>query len=298
MEFNLEYYRTFYHVARLSSVTQAARLLCVTQPAVTHSIRELESALGCQLFVRLPKGMELTEEGQRLYGYVSQALELLERGEEQVASHRKETVVIGATETALYSGLLAGLKEFRDRREDIAFHITGSSTPELVEAVRAGRVDFGVMVTPLPPVQELAVRDLGRFQDIFAAGHSFDRLRDKVLSAKELCDLPLATVETGTAARKHIDLWFSQQGAELRPDFSVRTSSLILPFVKLGLAIGYVPKVFAQEAMDAGEIFPLQTEIPLPQRKIVLLTHPGRPCSSLISALIHYLSGRLGELAI
>ena len=63
MNFNLEYYRAFFAVANLLSFTKAAQRLCLTQPAVSHSVRKLETELGCKLFIRLPSGLKLTNEG-------------------------------------------------------------------------------------------------------------------------------------------------------------------------------------------------------------------------------------------
>lgn len=56
MEISFDYYKVFYEVARSHSITLAASHLCLTQPTVTKYIQNLESALGCQLFVRSQKG--------------------------------------------------------------------------------------------------------------------------------------------------------------------------------------------------------------------------------------------------
>ena len=63
---NLEYYKSFYYVARLGTVTAAADALCLTQPTVTSAIRKLEEQLGCPLFLRTKRGMSLTAEGALL----------------------------------------------------------------------------------------------------------------------------------------------------------------------------------------------------------------------------------------
>ena len=52
-------------VAQVSSLTAAAKLLSITQPALTRCISEVEEDLGIQIFMRLPRGVALTEEGER-----------------------------------------------------------------------------------------------------------------------------------------------------------------------------------------------------------------------------------------
>ena len=64
---NLEYYKVFYHVGRLHSITLAAKELSISQPAVSQSIHQLERNLGCTLFQRTARGMKFTAEGDLLF---------------------------------------------------------------------------------------------------------------------------------------------------------------------------------------------------------------------------------------
>ena len=78
-------YRVFYTVARLGSFTKAAGALLSSQPNLTRTIRNLESALGCTLFVRSNRGAVLTPEGEKLFARVSVACEQIQAGEEELA---------------------------------------------------------------------------------------------------------------------------------------------------------------------------------------------------------------------
>ena len=70
MNVNFELYRIFYVVANAGNITKASKELCISQPAVTQSIRTLEEQLGGKLFIRTPKGVVLTNEGEILYNYI------------------------------------------------------------------------------------------------------------------------------------------------------------------------------------------------------------------------------------
>ena len=70
MEISLDYYRVFYYAARCGSLTKAAELLYSNQPNVTRVIRLLENELGCRLFFRTNRGVQLTPEGKILYTHV------------------------------------------------------------------------------------------------------------------------------------------------------------------------------------------------------------------------------------
>ena len=78
-----DYYRIFYHVAQHHSFTKAAEVLHNNQPNITRCMNNLETELGCHLFVRSNRGVSLTPEGQKLFNHVAIAFEQLELGEAQ-----------------------------------------------------------------------------------------------------------------------------------------------------------------------------------------------------------------------
>lgn len=120
-------YRVFYTVARFGSFTKAASVLLASQPNLTRTIRNLESALGCTLFVRSNRGVSLTPEGEKLFARVSVACEQIQAGEEELASDRSlqsGVVSIGASETALHGFLLPVLGAFHRAYPGIRLRIS------------------------------------------------------------------------------------------------------------------------------------------------------------------------------
>jgi DNA-binding transcriptional LysR family regulator len=75
---NLEWYRSFVAVYQIGTVSGAAQVLYLTQPAVSQHIASLESALSTQLFERMPRRMLPTEAGKRLYNQAIAAIETLD----------------------------------------------------------------------------------------------------------------------------------------------------------------------------------------------------------------------------
>ena len=72
MDLNQSQLKAFEIIAELGSISAAARKLRVTQPALTRRLQNLEAALEAPLFFRLPKGLRLSETGQKLLRYVHQ----------------------------------------------------------------------------------------------------------------------------------------------------------------------------------------------------------------------------------
>ena len=78
MNISYEAYRVFYYTAKTRSFTQAANALGNSQPNITRIIKNLERELGCTLFLRNNRHVELTAEGETLYRHVSAAFEQLQ----------------------------------------------------------------------------------------------------------------------------------------------------------------------------------------------------------------------------
>ena len=104
MDIALDYYRIFEAVARHRSFTRAAEALVNSQPNLTRAVHNLEAELGCRLFLRSSRGVELTPEGEALYAHVTAAMEQLRAGEAELQRQRElrsGMVSIACSETAL-----------------------------------------------------------------------------------------------------------------------------------------------------------------------------------------------------
>lgn len=292
LDFNLEYYRAFYYVSKLGSMAKAAKALYISQPAISRSIQELEKHLHVNLFVRKARGVSLTPEGEKLFEYVMAAFDNLISGEQEIQhyqQHVKGTIKIAATETPLYYFLLDKLESFKQSNPHVYFQVSGSASQDTVAMLRNGAADFALAVSPLKAADDMNVITGQTFQDIFVAGTSFTALKERVLKADELVQSPIICVEKGTSARGLIDLWFQEQGIFFEPDYTVRTSTTVLPFVERNLGIGIVPDLFAKKAIEEGSIFQVMSERPLYPREILIIHQKDVPFSLLCEKFLKHL---------
>ncbi|MFC7298882.1 LysR family transcriptional regulator [Herminiimonas aquatilis] len=104
---DIELARTFLHIVHTGSFIAAATRLHVTQTAVTARVQNLESQLGCSLFIRNRAGARLTNDGERFVGYASQLVQTWDaaRRDLPLPEGAKETIAIGA-EISLSNPLL------------------------------------------------------------------------------------------------------------------------------------------------------------------------------------------------
>lgn len=292
MNIDLEYYRIFYYVAKAGSFTQAGEDLCISQPAVSQAIKLLETNLGSRLFIRIPKGVKLTPEGEVLYNYVQRGYEYLILGEEKfkkMLDLENGEIRIGASDMTLQYYLLPYLEKFHEKFPKIKVTVTNAPTPETLKYLYDGKIDFGIVSEPFESRQDVKTIRVKMIQDTFVAGSKFYELQDKILSFKELERLPIICLEKNTSTRKYIDNYLLNNNVVLRPEFELATSDMIVKFAVRNLGIGCVVSDFAQEAIAEGKLFELKFKKTIPQRHFSIITSINNPVSKAAKELINML---------
>jgi DNA-binding transcriptional LysR family regulator len=143
--------RYFNAVARHGSFSAAAKALGMTQPGLTKAVRRLEASLDCALFVRLPRGVALTEQGQALLRHAGLLeVQLLDaRGEVRALGRGAVGVLrIGAGPSWLSRALPRIVAELSARYPGLSFQVEGGFNRSLTEALRAGDLDLVVSALP------------------------------------------------------------------------------------------------------------------------------------------------------
>ena len=300
MNVSFEYYKVFYHVARLGSITLAAKALFLSQPAVSKCIRQLEKVLGCALFYRMHKGMRLTPEGEVLYQHVAQACEQIAIGEKKIQAMLHldwGSIHIGSSDMIMHAFLLPYLEQFHKDYPKVRISTITASTPETIASLRARRIDLGVVFSPVEENEDLDIIPVCRVQDTFIAGNTFRHLEGSVLSPDEVAKLPIVCPEKGTSTRAYLDAFFQSHGVVLDPECELATTVLIVPFAERGLGVGITVRRFAEESLRAGSVFELQTTHKIPKRAIAVVTRKRSQISHAGHAFIRCLTGKETEEA-
>jgi glycine/D-amino acid oxidase-like deaminating enzyme len=137
--------RYFNAVARHRSFSAAARALRMTQPGLTKAVRRLEASLQCALFVRLPRGVALTEQGQALLRHASQLEIQLQDARDEVRGLARGAVGVlrvGAGPSWLSRALPRIVAKLTAEYPGLSFQVAGGFNVGLMEALRAGEGRF------------------------------------------------------------------------------------------------------------------------------------------------------------
>ncbi|ADL33573.1 transcriptional regulator LysR family [Butyrivibrio proteoclasticus B316] len=286
---NFEYYKVFYYVGKLGSITGAAKELSISQPAVTQSVHQLEKALGCSLFQRTSRGMKFTSEGELLYRYVERGYEQIDLGEHrlrQIQHLDAGEVRIGASDMTLRFFLLPFLEKFHELYPGIKVTVTNGPTPETLDYLDDDKIDFGVISTPFAEKEGYNFFRVSTIEDTFVAGRRFIQYKNRMLDFSDLKNIPLILLEGNSSTRNYIDNFLQSYNVDIRPEFELSTSDMIVQFALRNLGVGCVVKNFAQEYLDSGVLFELRFKSLIPKRDICVITDETRPLSIAASRLL------------
>ena len=292
---NYDYYRIFYYVAQYQSFTKAAEMLRNNQPNITRYINNLESELGCKLFIRSNRGVKLTPEGENLFEHVAIAQEHLRLGESELQKEKELNsglITLGVSENALRIFLLDHLERFHEQYPHVRLRITNHTTPEALESLRNDLCDFSVVTTPIDLPHLLQVSVLDHFEDIFICGKKYKDFASKRHSLDEFKDTPFISLTSQTGTRNFYNQYFLDNGVSFHPDIEVSTTDQIIPLIVHNLGIGFYPRKLAQPYLDKGEVFEIPLIQSLPHRKVCLVKDPNKSQSIASSKLIESLTHR------
>ena len=288
MNISYDAYRVFFYTAKYRSFTLAARALQNSQPNITRTIKNLEQALGCTLFLRNNRRVELTQDGETLYRHVSDAFEQLQAGEEALrrgGGLDGGILRITATEVALRVFLLPVLSQFRARYPGVHIKLLNSSTPAAIEELSKGLADLAFVTTPVDITGKLRSTPLTDVREVAVCGGAYRSLTGCKVTLEALSGYPLISLGEHGSTYRFYSQFFADHHVPFEPDIEAATADQILPMVKANLGIGFVPASFLSEADWGQSIYPIDLVQKLPPRQVCLVESVQQPAAAAAKEL-------------
>ena len=288
MAVRLESYRVFKEVAEAGNISAAAKELCLSQSAVSQSVKQLETALDARLFVRSPRGVALTGEGRMLYQYVRSALGLLATGEDKLSQARQllaGSLSIGASDTVTDWFLTPYLRSFHREHPGIRMRIVSGRSAKVLALLRAGAVDIA-FASSTAVGTGLEAWPCFTTHAVFVAGRGYPCDFGHVYSLREIADLPLILLDRKASSRVYLERFFLGSGVALAPEIELSSRHLLSSLAQIGLGVAGVTLEFVQDALDAGEIRLLRTDFQIPERSVDMCTLQDVPPTAAAAAFM------------
>ncbi|GGY77347.1 LysR family transcriptional regulator [Pseudoduganella plicata] len=244
--------RYFVETARLSSFTQAAGLLHVTQSTISKMVHQLEEELGTPLLIRDGRRLTLTDTGRVVYA----------RGQEMLATMRTLAAEVRDIQATRRGTLTVGippminllftpaLKAFRERHPDIALVLREETGQQAERLVAAGELELGMTVLPADPGLAVETLPVATYPIWALAAPGTFRAGRRTLPLKALKELPLVLLTDDFAITRALRQAFT--GAGFAPRVAAQSAQWdwLVEMASAGIGVALLPEPFIDRLAD------------------------------------------------
>ncbi len=270
----------FLEVARQGSLARACNALSISQPALSKTLKELETLLETTLFVRSKSGAALTNAGVAFMRFAGPSVQALREGVNSLRSGEHETVtarlgVLSTAESLLVPEVVTRLHE---RHPALIVSVMTGPSAYLLSQLRVGELDLVVgRMTDSPQIQGLTFEHLYN-ESMTLVVRTDHPLLAAPLRRESLEQYPLVLPLAGTTIRKFADSLFVQCGIQ-PPRQRLETLSLTLSrrYVECSNAIWIAPLDAVLKELDAGTLVELDMGIREPGGSVGICSNPAVP---------------------
>lgn len=280
--------RYFVAIVDHGSLSRAALVLHVAQPALTQQLRQLEDELGVQLLHRTAQGVLSTDAGKVFYEHAQAILKQVADAQAAVvqsAERPSGSVTLGLPHSISSALALPLLRAIRQRYPEITLQLTEELTGNLTEQLRAGRVNLAVLLDDgqlggfaTTPLVEEELRYICRDDTPLASG------RDSV-SLREVLDTTLILPGLQHGVRPRIESTARGAGLHARDVIEINSIAILKSAILAGMGATILPVAPVLAEVERGAMRALPIHGPAIARTVVLCASRNIPLTNAASAV-------------
>jgi DNA-binding transcriptional LysR family regulator len=294
---NLRHMEVFHAIMRTGSVTAAAQLLNVSQPAVSAALKHCEARLRIKLFTRVRGRLHPTPEARAIYPDVAAIfgrVDVIGRQMQDLAGGRLGTLTIAGAFPIANGYLAKAVATFVQERPRVRITLQSLTTPQVVDRVLSREVELGVAYEPaVNPEIEAELLVQSGVACVLREDHPL--AAKAVIEARELAGHSVITLHPQALLRSYIDRVLGDAGVapEVTVQVSVSLTGMMLAYHGAGIAL-------VEELLLASMPLPGLVARPLRPRvalKTLLLRAKSVPPSAALDAFVDHLKETVREIA-
>lgn len=293
---NLSQFEVFCTVAKVKSFSKAARLLHLTQPAVSAQIHSLEDYFGVQLFRRSGQGVELTEAGELAYRYARQVLELvatMEKHLDSLSGLEEEELVVAASSSVGNYALPCSIWAFREQHPGARVRLEIANRSQVLAKIKENHVPVAVVEGPVEDEDGLAAFKVASDEVVIIAPPLPPWQDCQEIGLAELRKAPLIMREEGSGTRFIFEQAIGRAGLRLE-DLNIVTelgsSDAVKSAVEAGLGLSVAGRLSVKKDLRRASMVALRLkDLPIPV-DYYLLYRPQRFQSQVAKKFIRFLT--------
>ncbi|MGS2779631.1 LysR family transcriptional regulator [Robertmurraya sp. GLU-23] len=261
---NLESLKMFCHVVDEGSITKAAKIGFVSQPAVTRQIHQLEELYGTHLFDRVDGKLKLSEAGKVLYPYAKEIIEYTQKSFDAVheLTGRAETILNVGTSLTIGEYLLPDiLGNFSKIYPNIKFSITVKNTPEILSKLEHNDIDIA-LVEGAVSNKDLITEKFADDELVLIAPANHRWAKRERISIRELSEEKVLWRESDSGTRHIVEDALNKFGVleHINHSMELGSTQSIKSAVEAELGISILPKLTVLRELKYGVLREVKIE--------------------------------------
>ena len=279
----------FLTVARERNITNAAKVLHITQPTLSRQMTLLEEQLGVKLFVRDSRPLALTDEGFLLRRRAEEILELVEKTEAEVSAQEEQvegSVSIGCGELASTKLLMEMVAGFSEQFPRVTFDVYTANADRIKHRMDNGLTDVGLLMEPVEMERYEFIRMPVRERWVAMMPSGVPLARREYVTARDLDDIPVI-MPSRQKVHDEVASWFGDDYEKLRliGTSNLSTNAALMVQAGMGYALAVEGSMPFLEQSNIRMI-PLYPELTATS---VLAWKRGQPISTAVSRFLEYI---------
>jgi len=229
---------SFYNVARLRSVSKAARRLALGQPTVTTHLRKLEDEFDIVLFDRIKRPIQLTSEGSILLELVTPVVQAVDNLKTQMDySERRGSFTVGAYPDLVTHHLPPGIQAFSRMYPEVRIQLLARPYIPLMRLIRSGEIDLAFCAPPSADDQDMEFQQLFQFDVCLMTPLGHPLLKRPTLTLQDLSPWPLILSGPESLTRQRVEHELRDQGIVWDVVLALDDTESIKRYVETGMGI-------------------------------------------------------------
>lgn len=284
---------SFYHVARVRSVSKAARTLELGQPTVTTHLRKLEDEFGITLFDRIKRPIQLTSEGITLLELVTPVVTSVDALKTQMDySERRGSFVVGAYPDLVTHHLPKGIQRFRDAYPDVRIRLLARSYNPLIQLVRSGEIDLAFCSSPPVDDASLVFKELFTYNTVLLTPPGHELLHGLPIKLEDIASWPLILPAPESLLRQRVEQAFKSRGLTADVVLALDDTESMKRYVEIGMGIG-IGNDFTLHAEDHHRFGVVRLDHLFPSSVIGVCTLKGKFAGQAVRNFVEMMSEQI-----
>ena len=231
---------SFYHVARLRSITKAADIQGLAQPTVTSHLKKLEEELGFSLFDRIKRPIMLTSDGAAVLEMIGPIVNGLSALKIHADSQGRDvSLTIAAYADLVLHYLPQVIQRFRTEYPNVHIRLLARHHGDMIQMARSGEVDLALSTTQNVLDSSLDFVDRFTSSTMMLTPPGHELLEQQPVRLEDISKWPLILYGPNTILRTRLERAFREQGIDYEMVMEMDNVEYAKRYVRIGMGISF-----------------------------------------------------------